>query len=145
MSQIEQAIATQVEVEQVVPVKMGLLDKIKESFNPEAISKKFNLNRSTLMEMGVYLGVGFVSGFLFKKFSKYVFVFALGVAGIFVLQQLGVVSIVVDWNKMHELFGIRSVTMPDASIFGVYWNWIKVNAKLVLSFSGGFLVGLKVG
>ena len=121
----------------------SMFDKIKSFLNPKQWMETISHSRDTLIEMGMYLGIGFVVGFLLKKYSKYLLVVLLCVAGLVVLQQFEVVTVVFNTAKLQELFGIKSTTM-DADIFSVYWDWIKLNFSIVLSFSIGFLLGLKV-
>lgn len=123
----------------------SLIDKVKTSLRIDTLTSKLQLSTNKLIEMGVYLGIGFLSGFLLKKYSSYVFVFVLFLVGIVVLQHLGVLSVVINWTKVQELFGIQPAVLSDATVFALYWEWIKMNFALVLSFSIGFLIGLRIG
>lgn len=144
-----QGMAEQMPVEMAEPMgegmmaQPGLLDKIKDTLNPNKLAQRFD--KDTLMEMGMYLGVGFLSGFLLKKYFNYVLVFALGIAGILGLQHLGVISIGIDWMRMQEVFGIKQAAALDSSLLASYWDWIRLNVRLVVSFCSGFLIGLKLG
>jgi len=46
---------------------------------------------------------------------------------------------------MKEVFGIEQTVTIDTNIFAIYWEWIKLNATLVISFVIGAVVGLKIG
>lgn len=106
---------------------------------------KFDISGNRIIEIGMYLGIGFLTGFLLKRCASYVFVAILTLVGIIILHQIGVITIMVDPTKMQELFGIKQTVTLDANILGVYWEWIKLNMAMVLSFTFGLLIGLKVG
>lgn len=120
------------------------LGRIKENLQINTLMDKFHLSPSRLIEMALYLGIGFLSAFLLKKYSSYVFVFILFIVTLILLHQFNIITIVVDWAKIQTLFGIQPATVPDANVV-LYWEWIKMNFALVLSFSIGFLIGLRVG
>lgn len=122
----------------------GLLETIKENLNPSNLMNKLNITTDTLLEMLLYTGVGFLAGYLLKKYGKFVIVLIAGALGLVFLQQLGVLTITFNVQKFQELFGVQQVH-SDVSLVTVYWEWIKTNVALVLGFSIGFLVGLRVG
>lgn len=138
---VEEAVAQQ--GSQVIE-RVGLIDRIKTQLNTETIMDRLRTSKNKLIEMGIYLGAGFVVGFLLKRYAQYVVVGILCLIGLVVLQQMGVLEIVINWDKVQEVFGIQ-VVPNGANVMNVYWEWIKLNFTLVLSFSVGFLLGLKVG
>lgn len=123
----------------------GFFDRLKELLNPSKIAAKLHLSKDMLIDMILYLAVGFLVGFILKRFGTYIFVLALCIVGLIVLQQIGVISVVISWTKIHQLFGIQPASVLDSSTLTMYWDWVKVNMALVLSFSVGFLIGLKLG
>jgi uncharacterized membrane protein (Fun14 family) len=123
----------------------GMFESMKESLHPSAIMKKLNLTKSKLLEMGIYLGVGFLAGYLLKKYGKFVIALIIGILALALLEQLGIISIQFHADKFQELFGIKPVASSEGGIVMVYWEWVKANVVLVLSFSIGFLIGLRVG
>lgn len=121
----------------------GWFDNVVKKLRLEGVLKKLNLTPNRLAEVVLYLGIGFLSGFLFKKYAKYLFIAILTIVGLVILQQFGFVQIAINWEKVQ---GIQPMQAPlDASIWTVYWEWIKANFAIVLSFSIGFFVGFKVG
>lgn len=106
---------------------------------------KLNISTNRLIEIGMYLGVGFLTGFLLKRCAGYVFVAVLTLVGLFVLHQFGVITITVDPVKMQELFGIKQVVTLDTNVLKSYLELIQLNLALVLSFSIGLLIGLRLG
>ena len=106
---------------------------------------QLNINTDRLMQLGMYFGFGFVAGFLLKRFANYVVVALLTILALVLLHQFGVITITIDPIKMKEVFGIEQTVTIDTNIFAIYWEWIKLNATLVISFVIGAVVGLKLG
>jgi len=129
--------------EKVVVPEAGWLETFKQKLNIDGLMQKMNLSKERVFEIGLYLGIGFLAGFLFKKYAKYLFIVVLTVVGLAVLHHLGFVEFTINWEKVQ---GIQPIPTPmDATIWSVYWEWIKANVAIVLSFSVGFLVGFRVG
>ncbi len=122
----------------------SFLERMKHYLNPKNLMETISTSKDKIVEMGIYLGIGFLAGFLLKKYSKYIIILLLCVAALVVLQQFEILTVVFNTTKIQEVFGIKTSTM-DADLFSVYWHWIKLNFSIVLSFSIGFLLGLKVG
>lgn len=123
---------------------VGFLDKVKEMFSMDYITKTLNVSRTMLFEVGIYALIGFLTGFLAKKFGNYLAVSLLTVALLILLQQMGVVSIMVNWDKAQGLLGMQPETAVDMSVFMMLFEWVKLNIMLAISFSLGFFVGWKV-
>lgn len=124
---------------------VGFLAKIKSTLSLDNISQKLHLSKDKLIELGLYLGIGFISGYLIKKYSQYVVSLVVLIIGLVVLQQLDLLMITVNADKVRSLLGIYPPTTVDASLLTTYWEWVRLNFSIVLSFSIGFLCGLKVG
>ena len=128
------------------PATMGFMEKMKIYLSPDYWVKRFNLDKEKLINMALYFGAGFFLGFLFKKYNRYVFAFALFSLAIAALMYLDIVSFAINWSKVHSMLGLQSTTMPpDATLLSLFWKWAKLNAAMVFSFALGFLIGLKVG
>jgi uncharacterized membrane protein (Fun14 family) len=125
---------------------VGFMEKIKGYLSPDYWIQRFNLDKEKLINLALYFGAGFFLGFLLKKYSRYVFAFALFSLGMAALMYLDVVSFAINWSKVHSMLGLQSTTMPpDATILSLFWEWAKLNASMAFSFALGFLLGLKVG
>lgn len=123
--------------------KQGWFASVKSKLNVDGITQKLNLSRSRLIELGLYLGIGFLAGFLFKKYAKYLLVVVLMVVALAVLHQFKFIDVAINWNKIQ---GLQPTSAPvDSNMLTVYWEWVKANFAVVLSFSVGFFVGFKVG
>ena len=121
--------------------EIGWLDTIIKKLHLD----KLNISSNRLIEIGMYLGFGFVTGFLLRRCAGYVFIAVLTLVGLFMLHQFGVITVAVDPVKMQQLFGIKQTVTIDTYIMIVAWEWIKLNMALVFSFVIGLLVGLKLG
>jgi len=128
-----------------VPAEQGWFDSFKEKIHIDQWAEKLNLSKNRLIEIGIYLGIGFLTGFLLRRFSKYVIVFVLFILGIVLLNQFGIINVMVNWSKVNEVFGIQTIQKVDGGLIVIFWEWTKANLLVVFSFSIGFLIGLKVG
>jgi len=126
------------------PVEKGWFEALKEKLNIENLTKKFDLSKEKIITLLLYLGAGFIFGFLFKKYFRYVFVLALIIVGIYALQKTGAITVTVDWTRMNEVFGIKGIPQIDGNMFSIFWGWIKANLAVSISFLLGFIIGWKV-
>ena len=126
---------------QNIPSSLNWFDKLVKQFNLE----KFDMSTNRLIEIGIYLGIGFVTGFLLKRCFGYVFIALLTLVGLFVLHQFDIITITMNTAKLQELFSIKQTVSVDTNLLVVYWEWIKLNIAIVLSFSIGLIIGLRVG
>lgn len=110
----------------------GLVEKIKES-------------KGTLFDIALYAGLGFLVGYLVKKFSGYLIALAIFVVIILALQQFEFVFVSVNWAKIQSAFGIQPAPTGDTSMLVMVWEWMKINVLISVSFIIGFLLGLKFG
>lgn len=122
----------------------GLLDKLKVWFNWDAISKKLHLSQNKLIEIALYLGIGFLTGFLLRKYAQFVAFLVLILVGLILLQQMELINITMHWDKIENFFGIQKV-VASTDTLSTIWSWIKLNLAIVVSFIVGFLFGIKIG
>jgi len=125
------------------PQPQGWWDTLKETFSLEHISKRFNLSFTNLIEVASYLSIGFISGFLIKKYGRYV-VCILFIAGlsICILAYLNVATI--DWVKARVVLGISNTQTLDG-LWQLYTTWIKEHILAAVSIVVGFLIGYRIG
>ena len=123
-----------------------MLDNLKEQLNVQSIMNNVRHSKERLFEVGLYAGIGFVSGFLLKKYSTYVGVCVLVLIGLGVLQHIGVLNIMINWNKVNDFFGIQvAQTVTADNLITTMWEWIKLNMVISVSYIVGLFIGLKVG
>jgi len=130
----------------VVQPQPGLFEKISEALNLNVLSKKISANKHTLIDIGLFGAIGFIIGFLCKKYSEYVIMLAFFVAGLIVLNQFELIAISVNMIKLHQMLGVPYAPMMtgDAYLF-LLWEWVKGHVPATISFVISFLIGLKVG
>ena len=125
--------------------RAGWFETIKKALNIDNLMKKLDMSRDKLINIGLYLAAGFLVGFLLKKYSRYVFTVVLCVAALVVLHYANIITVTLNWQRLQE-FGIGQISATmDATLLNVYWEWVKLHVAVVLSFSVGFLIGVKVG
>ena len=122
----------------------GVLDTLKEKLSPHALMQTVSDNKGLLLLVGLYLIAGFVTAFILKKCNKFIFFIALVVGALLFLHYQGFMTIVIDWSKVQTFLGIKPIELPNENMLPVYWEWIKSNILLVISFSVGFVFGLKL-
>lgn len=119
----------------------GFFDRIREY--AADLYAKAQESQQPLLTFLLSFGVGFISGFLLKRYAQYVFISALFIISLVVLQQTDFITI--SWNvaKLEHLFGIKSVAVTS-DLFSVIWTWVRANAGLTICFIIGFIIGLKL-
>ncbi len=125
------------------PPSQSWLDVMKEKFNLENIKQQFDLSTANIVQMSAYFGVGFLGGFLLKRYFLYVIFFGglLGF-GMWWLSSMNVVTF--DWLKINELAGIQS-TDTLGVLCSTCLAWIQQNVALSISCALGFLFGYRLG
>ncbi len=127
-----------------VPAQVGWFDTIKEKIQIKQLTEKLRVSKDVLVDILLYASIGFLAGFLLKKFSTYVVLFVLMVAALFVLQKFDLIAITINWTKVNEVLGIQPVN-AGGNVATMVWEWMKVNVVITVSFLVGFLLGLRVG
>jgi uncharacterized membrane protein (Fun14 family) len=118
---------------------VGWLAKIKSSLHLD----NFQFSSNKLIEIGMYLGFGFLIGYILKRFSSFVLIIVLTLLALFLLHQFEIINLSLNIDKLREFLGIQQAA--DSNILCAYWTWAKTNIILVLSFFIGFLIGIRLG
>lgn len=144
--QVEMVDAGQVDMATIGSVdKTGVIETIKGSLEPEFIANKFGIDKNLLIDVGVYGAIGFIIGFLLKKYSEYFISLVLLVIGLVVLQQFDYISLSINNVKIQNMLGLGSVPMAGHAYGSFLWDWISTHVVSSSSLAVGFLIGLKVG
>jgi uncharacterized membrane protein (Fun14 family) len=125
-------------------LKVGLVDSIKNAMHPEAIANRAGIDKNTLIDIGLYGAIGFITGFLLKKYSEYFIALVLLIIGLVVLQQFDYISLSINVPKVHELLGLSSLPAVGDGYSALLLEWIRSNVAGASSLVIGFLIGLKV-
>ena len=121
----------------------SFVESFKNAIQPETIANKLGIDKNTLVDIGIYGAIGFIIGFLLKKYSEYFIAFALFVVGIIVLQQFGYVTVNFNTTKIHEMLGLQTAILVTDGYGTLVLEWTKSNVPAAASFVVGFLVGLR--
>jgi hypothetical protein len=130
-------------VESTGNIELGWFDRLKNSLQLDKLAQTLNLSKYKLLDMGLFLGVGFLLGFLWKRYANYVIAALIFVAVLMLLNQLDVVRVHINWIKVQECCGIVPAHQ-DADIVAMFWEWSKANILIIFSFVIGFCFGAKV-
>ncbi len=124
----------------------GVMGKVQDIIDVNDVVEKIKSSKDRIFEVGLYAGIGFLSGFLIKKYSSYVAACVLFAIGLGVLHHLGFITIAIQWDKVNALLGMQSVqTVSADSLISMAWEWAKVNMVISISYIIGLFLGLKVG
>ena len=126
-------------------VNTGLIESLKNAMQPEAIANKLGMDKNTLVDIGLYGAIGFITGFLLKKYSEYFIALALLIVGIVVLQQFDYISVSINMPKIHQMLGLDPALVVGDKYSVLLLEWVKANIAGSASLVIGFLIGLKVG
>lgn len=134
--------------EQVSEKASGIFATAKDSFKDTSnmIVEKFKDYKGNILEIAIYAGIGFLVGFLFKKYLKYILLLILFVVSLVILEQFDLLHTNINWAKIQELFNMQQpAEVFNSQVLSSYIAWAKANFVVVFSASVGFLLGLKLG
>ncbi|HLJ31640.1 MAG TPA: FUN14 domain-containing protein [Candidatus Babeliales bacterium] len=124
--------------------KPTLIESIKNAMQPEAIANKIGMDKNMLIDITLYGAIGFIIGFLLKKYSEYFISLLLLIIAIVILQQFDYISVSLNTAKIQELFGMEPMTIANDKYGVMLLEWIRANVAGSVSLLVGFLIGLKV-
>ncbi len=127
----------------IVPEQGSFAESFKAKTS--SIFEKVRDSKETIFNVALYAGFGFLLGYLTKKFSSYLILFAIFVVILIALQQFEVVFVAINWTKVQTTLGMQPVSGEEIGIFSMIWEWMKANVLISVSFIIGFLLGLKFG
>lgn len=123
--------------------EVGWFEKIKNYIKFDELLKKLSESKYKLLDMALFAGIGFLIGFLWKRYANYFIAFFVFLAGLIILQQVRVLDIHIDWLRIQECCGVQPIT-GHADMPSLVWEWIKANILIVFSFIIGFCLGTKL-
>ena len=131
----------------ITVTEQSLLNSASQPSSINGFISKLNVSKETLIEVGVYLGVGFVIGFLLKRFSKVFLALVLTLLLLWFLHHMSIMIVVINWQRLQELFfGVQAVpVIPYGDVGSALWNWITAHVAASISFVIGFLAGIRLG
>lgn len=121
----------------------NIVESLKNSLQPETIARKLGIDKNTLIDIVIYGAIGFIVGFLLKKYSEYFIAFVLFIITVVILQQFGYISIDFNIAKIHEALGLPLVPMVNTGFNALLIEWMKSNIPAMASLIIGLCIGLK--
>jgi uncharacterized membrane protein (Fun14 family) len=121
---------------------VGMWEMIKAKLHVDEWLQKINFSSDNLFAIGTYVAIGFFTGFLFKKYFKYLIFVVLGtIFAIKGLEYLGVIH--VDWLGIQQLCGLKQVGTVD-TLFKACVTWVRARLLMTVSLFAGFIIGYMV-
>lgn len=127
------------------PANSGIIETIRSSVGPDSVAHTFGVDKNVLIDVGVYGGIGFIAGFLLKKYSEYFISLIVLLVGIVVLQQFDYVSFSLNSVKIHQALGFENMPMSGDAYGNFMWEWARTHPISSSSLVVGFFIGIKVG
>ncbi len=124
-------------------IEMGWFDKLRSSFALDKIAQKLNISKHTVLDAALFFGIGFLLGFLWKRYANYFIAFLFFIGVLLILNQLDFLTVSINWLKMQECCGIIPLE-ENIDVMAMLWAWIKSNAFILFSFIIGFCFGARV-
>lgn len=109
------------------------------------VMEKLHESRAVILDILLYGGIGFLCGFLLRKYANYVAFLVLIIVGVVAMQQYNIINVVINWTYINDLFGFQHAPGMNGDSFVAFWAWCKANAVIVVSWIIGLLIGLKIG
>lgn len=125
------------------PVEVGWFERFKNSLQLDKLGEKLNFSKHKILDMALFFGIGFLSGFLWKRYANYFIAGLIFTGALILLSQLELINITINWLKFQECCGIVPAR-ADADVLGMIWDWSKNNILIIFSFIIGFCFGAKV-
>jgi uncharacterized membrane protein (Fun14 family) len=116
----------------------------KEALNPSNLWQSIVASKDKLMAIVLCFGLGFISGYLFKKYVQLIVTFAVFVLICAALQSLDFINFSLNADKIRTLLGLAPTTQFDSSLVPTFWQWSQEHLHIVLSYGIGFLVGVRL-
>lgn len=109
----------------------------------EQLVRRLGVTLQDIVQVLSFLGIGFLVGFLLKKYMRYFFVITLTMILFFIVfDHFGI--ILIDWSHVQQLTGIDPTNTIQQ--FGErLLALIKENIVLTISGFAGFIIGYRVG
>ncbi|HTM05843.1 MAG TPA: hypothetical protein VL201_01240 [Patescibacteria group bacterium] len=129
-----------------VAEQKAILETVKEKVNLQTFFEKVQDSRGIILDIAIFGCVGFLSGYLLKRYINAVITMIITGVILFMMQQFSLLTITIHWEILYELLGITQVINLVGDNLGLFiFEWAKANVFLVTSSLIGFLIGIKIG
>jgi len=119
------------------------LETLKEKLHPANLWQSIVASKDKLMAIAICFGLGFVSGYLFKKHVQLIVTLVMFILGLVLLQYLDLIAITINTPKVCALFGLAPTIRFDNGLVVSCFAWSQDHLHIVLSFAIGFLFGVR--
>jgi len=107
---------------------------------------KFQLSRTLFFDMALFAGIGFLSGFLIRRFAGYLVAFVLFGIALIILQEMEIIMMHVNTGQLFQILGIPVTNnFSNELIVPLVIEWVKVHMIVTITGVVGFLLGLQAG
>jgi uncharacterized membrane protein (Fun14 family) len=126
-------------------VQPSILETVKEKVNANQLFEKISESRGLIMDIFLYGGIGFLTGYFLKRYSNIVIIGILMGTGLVFLQQFDFINITVHWDTVYTTLGLSpAVKVLSDNFFILATEWCRANMHIVVAWVIGFLTGLKI-
>jgi uncharacterized membrane protein (Fun14 family) len=132
-------------VDTQAPTAPTLATTVKNNFSVDGIINYVVQSKDVILEMGLYGLLGFAAGYLLKRYSGFIVTLALVAVVLVVLNQFGLVTVFLNWNKLYEYLGVQPALVSTDNLIAVGTEWARTNVVVVASAAIGFLIGIRAG
>jgi hypothetical protein len=107
---------------------------------------KFQLSRTLLFDMALFAGIGFLAGFLIRRFAGYLVAFVLFGIALIILQEMEIIMMHVNTGHLFQTLGIPVTSnFSNELIVPLVIEWVKAHMVVTITGIVGFLLGLQAG
>jgi hypothetical protein len=128
-----------------VPSSGGVIQSVKECVNFDAAIDHIRESKDVIIEVALYTGIGFLAGYLTKRYSSLLAMLVFFVGILTVLSKFEIVAVSINWNYVYQQLGIQSPLLTSDSLVALGLEWVRINPLLISGTVIGFLVGLRIG
>jgi len=122
------------------------LDTAPTALKHTTFLDKLHISRALLFDVALFSGVGFLTGFLMRRFASFLIALVLFCIALLVLQEMGIVMMQINMNQLLQMIGIQTATpISQELLIPLLVEWIKSNIVVAIAAVIGFLLGLQAG
>ncbi len=116
---------------------------IKTNFHLTKVVETIKDSKEYLLEILFCVAIGFVAGYILKKFSSATVIVVLTLSGIVILQHFQFLELIINWHRLQDVLGIEHSVVANENVLIIVWAWIKMHLALSVSFLVAFLLGIR--
>ncbi|HXW86457.1 MAG TPA: hypothetical protein VEK38_03905 [Candidatus Bathyarchaeia archaeon] len=126
-------------------VQPGLVETVAERAHVGDIMEKMHVSRATVIDVALFGTIGFLAGFLIKKYNNFITTLLLVAVGLFLAQQFELVTLSINWVGIQKMAGLEGDIDMSGAPLSMIMELLLSNMAGTISAIVGFLLGLKMG